>query len=202
MTNPTPTSSTQLEPGITEIPYDHEQATYLLPRNHHGDPVAPLTADGQSYRFCWTDPGQAMVFAETADDLLAHWIQGYRTADAAGRARLRAEHALKVRPGLVANLILEADDAGIQISEEEERLLTADLSDLPADLRRWDSPVPLILLEGAYYPYTDRRPPLSGIDGDVQSPSNIIWLRNASPDRYVVSLAEAGVITAGTPPFR
>jgi len=65
---------------------------------------------------------------------------------------------------------------------------------LPADLRRWDSPVPLVLLKGICHPYTDRRPPLSGIDGDVQSPSNILWLRNANPDRYLVSLAEAGVI--------
>ncbi len=194
MTSPTP-GPAQLEPGIAVIPYDRDHDTYLLPRNHHGDPAAPLTAAGQSYRFCWTDPGQGMVYAETADDLLGYWIPGYRDADVGGRARLRAEHALKVRPGLIANLIVEADEAGIELSEREEELLTADLSNLPADLRRWDSPVPLILLEGAYYPYTDRRPPLSGIDGDVQAPSNIIWLRNASPDRYVVSLAEAGLIT-------
>lgn len=194
MTSSTTPASTQLAPGITVIPYNSGQDTYLLPHNHHGDPVAPLTAEGQDYRFCWTDPGQAMVYAETADDLLAYWIPEYRSADAAGRARLRAEHALKVRPGLIATLIVEADEAGIKLSEEEEGLLTADLSNLPIDLRRWDSPVPLILLEGAYHPYTDRRPPLSGIDGDVQSPSNIIWLRNAGPDRYVVSLAEAGLI--------
>lgn len=194
MTNQTPLDSTKLEPGITVIPYDPASNAYLLPRNHHGDPVAPLTAAAQPYRFCWTDRGQAMVYAETADDLLAHWIPEYRLADAAGRARLRAEHALKVRPGLIARLIVEADEAGTEISEDEEQLLTADLSNLPADLRRWDSPVPLVLLEGAYFPYTDRRPPLSGIDGDVQSPSNIIWLRNAHSDRYLESLAEAGLI--------
>jgi len=194
MTNPTTPAATQLESGVTMIPYNGDQNAYLLPRNHHGDPVAPLTAAGQAYRFCWTDPGQAMVYAETADDLLACWIPEYRSADADARVRLRADHALKVRPGLIANLIVEADEAGIQLSVEEEELLTADLSNLPPDLRRWDSPVPLVLLEGAYYPYTDRRPPLSGIDGDVQSPSNIIWLRNASPDRYVMSLAEVGLI--------
>ena len=45
-----------------------------------------------------------------------------------------------------------------------------------------------------YRPYTDRLPPLSGIDGDVQDPSNIIWLRNSHADGYVQSLAAAGII--------
>ncbi len=190
MTTPT----TEPTPGITVIPYDHSRLSYLLPRNHHGDQVAPLTADGQPYRFCWTDPGQAMVYAETADDLLAYWIPQYQDADSAGRARLRAEHALQIRPNIIAGLIVTADQEGTELSDQEEQILTMDLSNLPADLRRWDSPVPLVLLEGIYYPYTDRRPPLSGIDGDVQSPSNILWLRNANPDRYLISLAEAGVI--------
>ncbi len=62
------------------------------------------------------------------------------------------------------------------------------------DIQRWDPPVALVLLEGMYRPYTDRLPPRSGIDGDVQDPSNIVWLRNAQSDRYIQSLAEAGVI--------
>jgi len=36
--------------------------------------------------------------------------------------------------------------------------------------------------------------PISGIDGDVRDPSNIIWLRHAHPDTYVQSLADAGLI--------
>ncbi len=93
-------------------PYDHSRLSYLLPRNHHGDQVAPLTADGQPYRFCWTDPGQAMVYAETADDLLAYWIPQYQGAGSAGRARLRAEHALQIRPNIIAGLIVTADQEG------------------------------------------------------------------------------------------
>jgi hypothetical protein len=45
-----------------------------------------------------------------------------------------------------------------------------------------------------YRPYTDRVPPISGIDGDVREPSNIIWLRNAHPAEYLQSLARAGAI--------
>ncbi len=108
MTTPT----TEPTPGIAVIPYDHSRLSYLLPRNHHGDQVAPLTADGQPYRFCWTDPGQAMVYAETADDLLAYWIPQYQGAGSAGRARLRAEHALQIRPNIIAGLIVTADQEG------------------------------------------------------------------------------------------
>lgn len=106
-------------PGIAVIPYDHSRLSYLLPRNHHGDQVAPLTADGQPYRFCWTDPGQAMVYAETADDLLAYWIPQYQGAGSADRARLRAEHALQIRPSLIAGLIVKADQEGTELEGDE-----------------------------------------------------------------------------------
>ena len=56
------------------------------------------------------------------------------------------------------------------------------------------SPVPLVLLDALYRPYTDRQAPISGIDGDVRDPSNILWLRTASADSYVQSLAHAGVV--------
>lgn len=79
------------------------------------------------------------------------------------------------------------------LSPEQELVLLCDLDQMP-DVARWDPPVPLVLLEGMYKPYTDRIPPISGIDGDVREPSNIIWLRNAHPETYQVSLAEADVI--------
>ena len=62
------------------------------------------------------------------------------------------------------------------------------------DLGRWDPPVPIVLLDGMYMPYTDRTPPISGIGGDVREPRNIIWLCNTDPETYPVSLTEAGVI--------
>ena len=166
-----------------------------LPRNHHGDHVAPLTPTGQPYQYRWVDHdnGGDLVYAETADDLLGEWIPGYRDADPSGKALLRAEHAVRTRDALVAQLLVDAENNGTTITPEQEAILLADLDKMP-DIQRWDPPVPLVLLEGMYRPYTDRLPPLSGIDGDVQDPSNIIWLRNAHPDSYIQSLAAAGVI--------
>ncbi len=166
-----------------------------LPRNHHGDQVAPLTPAGQPYQYRWVDHDNSgdLVYAETADDLLGEWIPGYQDADPSGRALLRAEHAVRIRDALVAQLLVDAENNGITITPEQEAILLADLDKMP-DIQRWDPPVPLVLLEGMYRPYTDRLPPISGIDGDVQDPSNIIWLRNAHPDDYLQSLADVGII--------
>lgn len=173
-------------PGIVRIAADQ------LPRNHHGDPVAPLTADGRPYRLRWVDhdDGDTLVYAQTADELLAHWIPDYQYADPASRALLRAQHAVRIRDALVAELAVDSDEL---LTAEQQDILLCDLDQMP-DIPRWDPPVPLVLLEGMYRPYTDRTPPISGIDGDVREPSNIIWLRNAHPEPYLVSLAEAGVI--------
>lgn len=178
----------QASPGITRLRSDE------LPVNHHGDRVAPLTAAGGSYAMCWTEPSTGdLVFAETAEDLLSYWITGYREADAAGRAALRAQHSITVRTQLAAQLVLDAEISGSPATAEQEAVLLADLDQLP-DFFSWDSPVPLVLLEGMYRPYTDRTPPVSGIDGDVREPANIIWLRNAHPAEYLRSLARAGVM--------
>jgi len=175
-------------PGVLRLPPDQ------IPHNQHGDPVAPLTADGRPYRLRWVDHdhGDELVYAASADDLLAHWIPGYQDADSDDRVLLRARHAAQIRDALVAELAVDARDQGL-LTAEQEKVLLSDLGQLP-DIPRWDPPVPLVLLEGMYRPYTDRVPPLSGIDGDVREPSNIIWLRNAHPETYLVSLAEAGVI--------
>ena len=165
-----------------------------LPRNHHGDPVAPLTPDGHPYRLCWTDVDRGeMVFAETAEDLLAVWIPGYAEADQPARALLRAKHAADLADGLAARLVVEAEESGTPLSAEQEAIVLADLDKIP-DIARWDSPVPLVLLEGMYRPFTDRYAPISGIDGDVREPCNIIWLRHAYPEEYVASLARAGMV--------
>ena len=166
-----------------------------LPRNHHGDHVAPLTPAGQPYQYRWVDHdnGGDLVYAETADDLLGEWIPGYQDADPSGRGLLRAEHAVRIRDALVAQLLVDAENNGTSITPEQEAILLADLDKMP-DIQRWDPPVPLVLLEGMYRPYTDRLPPLSGIDGDVRDPRNIIWLRNAHPEDYIQSLAAAGLI--------
>lgn len=165
-----------------------------MPRNHHGEPVAPLTRDGRPYRLRWVahDDGGVLVYAETADDLLTDWIPGYQQADQPGRALLRAQHAVQIRDALVAEIALSAQAQAL-LSPEQEEILLCDLSQMP-EIVRWDPPVPLVLLEGMYRPYTNLVPPLSGIDGDVREPHNIIWLRHAYSEPYLISLARAGAI--------
>ena len=161
------------------------------PRNHHGDPAAPLTPDGKPYAYAWTTDRGDTVYAATADHLLDVWIPGYLELPASDRDRLRAEHAVRARTEITATLAAAAGPD--TLSAEDETVLLADLADMP-DVDTWNSSVPLVLLEGMYRPFTDRSAPLSGIDGDVRDPSNIIWLRHSSSDAYVESLARAGYI--------
>ena len=99
-----------------------------LPRNHHGDPVAPLTPAGLPYQLRWVDHdhGGDLVYAETADDLLAHWLPDYTAADPAEQALLRAQHAVQIRDGLVAQLLVDAENNGITLTPEQESILLAD----------------------------------------------------------------------------
>ena len=167
-----------------------------LPRNHHGDPVAPLTPSGLPYQLRWVDHdhGGDLVYAETADDLLdrlAPRLPGRRPS----RARRCSAPNTPSRSGTPWSRSSSSTPRTTASPSPPNRKRSC----WPTSTRcptspRWDPPVPLVLLEGMYRPYTDRLPPLSGIDGDVQDPSNIIWLRNAHPDTYVQSLAAAGVI--------
>lgn len=162
-----------------------------LPRNHHGNPVAPLTPAGQPYRLCWhdTDRGE-LVYTATADDLLDEWMPGYLDLDTEQRMLARAQHALQVRAGLLAQIA-----ASNNLHQDIERLLLAAADDPQLlQLQRWDDPTPLVLLDTLYRPYTDRSAPISGPDGDVRDPSNILWLRPAQAEAYLTSLAHAGVI--------
>ncbi len=81
---------------------------------------------------------------------------------------LRAEHAVRIRDALVARLLVDSENSGT-VTPEQEAILLADLDKMP-DIQRWDTPVLFVLLEGMSRPYTDRLPPMSGIDCDVQNP--------------------------------
>src|SRR6476659_1931933 len=104
-----------------------------LPRNQHGDQVAPLTPSGSPYRYRWVDHdhGGDLVYAETADDLLDHWLPGYRDAGPDGQALLRARHAVQIRDALVAQLLVNAENNGIKLTPEQEAILLADLGQMP-----------------------------------------------------------------------
>src|SRR4051794_1113897 len=96
--NESPDSDQHIDEGIVRVTFDPASGSYDLPRNHHGDQVAPLTPAGRPYLLRWTGPNRAeLVYAETAEDLLSYWIPAYRAAAPAGRDLLRAEHAVQLR---------------------------------------------------------------------------------------------------------
>src|SRR5664279_282195 len=87
-------------------------ASDQLPRNHHGDQVAPLTPTGSPYQLRWVDHehGGDLVYAATPDDLLHHFLPAYRDADPAGPALLRAQHPIQIRDALFAHILVDAEN--------------------------------------------------------------------------------------------
>lgn len=163
-----------------------------------GAPIPPAAVTDR-YQLCWAD-GDDLVFATSADDLLAVWWPAYRTADRLCRQRMRLEDAIGRRTQLIADLVSSADRTGTDLSKRErEQMLTpfGTQQDLAGII--WTSTVPLVLIEGTFAPEAGRTAPLSGLDGDVRDPSNIWWLRPRTALGYIRSLVRAGLVDVSSP---
>ena len=114
-------------PACCASPRTSYPATTTATRSHRSPPP------GLPYQYRWVDHdhGGDLVYAETADDLLDHWLPGYRDADPAGQALLRAQHAVQIRDALVAQLLVDAENNGITLTPEQEAILLADLDQMP-----------------------------------------------------------------------
>lgn len=171
-----------------------------LPTDPTGAPITPTEVTPR-HIFCWSDRRHGgLVFVTSADDLFSLWWPGYREADYAGRKRMRFEHAIGVRTQLAASAVARADDAGTELSQpEREQLLLPVSRQVELAGVVWTSTVPLVLVEGAFSPGSGLAAPISGIDGDVREPSNILWLRPRESDDYLRSLGRAGHVELSTP---
>lgn len=163
-----------------------------------GSPIPPAAVSDR-HQLCWVD-GPDLVFVASADDLLGVWWPAYRAADHAVRQRMRVDDAIGRRTQLIAELVSSADQRGIQISDREREQLQTPFS-AQGDLAGvvWTNTIPLVLIEGTFAPHTGRTAPLSGLDGDVRDPSNILWLRPRTAPGYIRSLVRAGVVDVSAP---
>ena len=167
-----------------------------LPADSDGAPIPPAKVVEDRYVFCWTDRQHGdLVFTRNANDLLSEWWPAYRSADYDTRQRMRLEHAAATRSQLAADMVVAAEAAGTDLTapQREQLLLPTSRLDELAGLI-WSSTVPLVLIEGAFAPDTTLPAPISGTDGDVREPRNLIWLRPRTAEGYVLSLARAGQI--------
>jgi hypothetical protein len=166
-----------------------------LKLNPDGSPTLPAVVTPR-HVFCWTDPAQGdLICTRTAEDLLGFWWPSYLGASEESRRRMRLANAVATRTILAAEIVDKADTDGVDLtSQQREQLLlpTSRLHELAG--LTWSSTIPLVLIEGTFAPDTDLAAPISGIDGDVREPGNLIWLRPRTAGGFLRSLARAGRI--------
>lgn len=166
------------------------------PRDHGGDPVAPLTTSGQNYLYALRDPERATTtYATSADALLSTLIDGYNPRDLDGtdpdadhtlettRIAQRARHARSLAINHAAQAILagakDATVATLQRATTYQPPLTAQ------ELTAHHDPQWPLLLISAFYEGPDTPQPPAG---------DVALLRTHDPVDYLRDLHNAGQI--------
>lgn len=167
------------------------------PRDHGGDPVAPLTPTGHPYRFRLRID-QRSYYASTADDLLAVIIDGYpeppQNPDDADQVDTYDQEALDARTlhafGVIINHVAGAIIEG-DLTPDDEALLRRSAERGPSsppitdqECPIWTASTPMILITGLYHPSQRRQPPAG----------NVTFLDPGTPDTYLDDLARIGEI--------
>lgn len=152
--------------------------------DHSGNVIAPQHPSGLAWAYEVVEPARRL-YAIDATSALAELIEGHPAAgDPAGQLQARARHARTVAAQLVVSH--RSDHLGALTTSELDTLREA--AQGPVDLEVWNCPVPLVVLNCDYAPYTSAAIPR----GNVQ------LLNPSDPEAYLASLAEAGVLTAHT----
>lgn len=152
--------------------------------------TAPRRPDGGLY--LWelvTADGRARAYADTVEELLDAVIPGHGGLGDGEARRAREQHAHAVRPYLQAEAAAGQDLAAL---DDGERAVLA--GETSPDLAWWSQHFTLVLVDSDYAPEGTRPRPLTP-DGDVHDPPTICWLRPATAEGYLMSLARAGWVS-------
>lgn len=169
----------------------------VLVRNDPAAGQAPHKPDGAWYRFemlCHSD--QTRAYADTADELLAV-LMGPAYADLRNddaRLQARISWATSLLAPMQAAVYTSVDSTVRDDLPDADRATLLQPRHVPVVVDEWSSPVPLVLVDVHYAPYTDIPAPMSTV-ADVADPPNIVWLRPTDPVEFLLSLDRTGYIT-------
>jgi hypothetical protein len=161
------------------------------------EPPSPiLREDGTPMGYCmYFNALSHIAFADTYPELLDVLLAGYLDMTDVERLDARIRAGSNIAAQLQAAILFEEDVTPESVSEEEWRILTAPRSLPQPRADWWACPIPLVVVETAYHPYTDVSRPASALaDGIAQAP-NLLWIRPAEEEDFLRSLSELGVIT-------
>lgn len=152
----------------------------------HGAAAAPRQRNGRPYPLVMLER-DAYLYATQPAELLATLIPGYAELSRSERLDERIEHAARVRSELTAEALARHWDEPLTGAQ---RAVLCSSPWEPPVLRTWGHPVPVVLLDVFYAPFTDVHPP--------EVAANVVWLRPSREEPYIRSLAEHGLISLAT----
>jgi len=159
-----------------------------------GSMLTPMNEEGNPFRYCMGMPdGEDILYADGYPDMLEGLLPGYlATEDEVERAVMRIQLGAQVATVMQAEVLANTDPAAI--SETEWKVLTAPrVGSTCVRADWWTSPIPLIVVETSYVPYTEIPRPASGLSDGVAA-DNLFWVRPAEEEDFLLSLHEVGFI--------
>lgn len=167
--------------------------TVLVPNVVSGTP--PLHAARTRLEMVY-DGGRRRAYANGPAELLALLIAGYGGSEQQ-RLQQRVEHALHAQVRAQARFVAQDWQAYQAATSQQRRALHAPRHN-PVAVRVWDCPIPLVVVDVLFEPFTPGVPLPLTPDGDVAVSHWLRVLRPTDEWDYLESLAHAEVIRLAT----
>lgn len=181
------------------------------PRQGVTPPPAPRKADGTPYRYEMIfEGGNKRGYSDSISQLCELIIPGYReeddNPDPVAKVALRLKYAVTIQVQLQAYLLSDASEEDLAATTPEEVALMEAPKDEPPHVEGgvWQSPIPLVLVEGYYQPYTELPRPVgkprsvqsnnAASGSEAEADSNLIWLNSLGETELLFSLHREGFI--------
>lgn len=148
--------------------------------------IIPRKPDGNYYRYEMVCDGRwTRAYDDTPSGLMNYLIPGYLNLDPEERLAARIRHAVDTQVTLQA--LINTNVPGVPTNEEKE-VLNGPRHIQPI-IEEWSCPVPLVLIDTFYNPFTSQPLPLDINEGEIW------WIRAGEDDfEYLRSLHDLAVI--------
>lgn len=159
----------------------------------HDAEYSPLNPEGRPYRYCLMMPnGEDLAYGDTLRDLVDALVPGHEAAETEeDKAELRIWYAARVA-ATVQSLLLAQTDPNLLDDYVWATVTAPKTGPNVARADWWTSPIPLVVVDTSYTPYTDVPRPASNEDGVYAT--NLWWLTPATSEELLFSLESIGHI--------
>ncbi|NAZ74281.1 hypothetical protein GTQ99_02410 [Kineococcus sp. T13] len=165
-----------------------------LARGQVRPPRPLLRPDGSRFALAVSYGGNGWIaYGDVPADLLDALIPGYCGLDDQARLVARIRLAYRAAVAAQALVLAEADSKELRALRPRERAALLRPQHEAVRLECWSSPIPLVLVDTAYAPFTSVDRPISAV-ADVVDPPNMMWLRPQDEWELLESLARSGYV--------